>query len=168
MTPREIASVLESSGEAVVGLLGSLSDEIASLRPAPGEWCVKECVGHLIEAERRGFNGRIRQMLEADEPPLQPWDAAEVAAARGDCERGLGALLYEFAELRRDSVALVVALQPEQLERGGMHPQVARITVGEIVHEWVHHDANHLRQALANVQDYVWPLMGGTQRFSSG
>ena len=168
MTPAEIAAVLESSGAAVVGVFGSLSDELASWRPAEGEWCVKECVGHLIEAERRGFAGRIREMLKGDEPALHGWDAAEVAQARDDCRRDLSALLDEFAADRRDSIALIRSLTQDQLARGGMHPQVARITVGEIIQEWVHHDANHIRQALANVQDYVWPAMGGTQRFSSG
>jgi len=36
------------------------------------------------------------------------------------------------------------------------------------IHEWVHHDANHLRQAYANIEAYVWPQMGNTRNFSSG
>jgi hypothetical protein len=107
-------------------------------------------------------------MLEEHEPRLVPWDAAEVAKARGDCERDLAGLLREFSALRRDSVELVRSLLPADLQRGGMHPVVSRITVDEILHEWVHHDANHLRQALANVQTFMWPAMGATQRFSSG
>jgi hypothetical protein len=125
-------------------------------------------VGHLIEAEKRGFAGRIKTMLEQDEPRLVAWDAAEVAKARGDCERDLAALLGEFSALRRDSVELVRSMKPSDLARGGMHPVVSRITVDEILHEWVHHDANHLRQALANVEASMWPEMGATQRFSSG
>jgi hypothetical protein len=30
----------------------------------------------------------------------------------------------------------------------------------------MHHDRNHLRQLLANVQAGVWPHMGNAQRFS--
>jgi hypothetical protein len=76
-------------------------------------------------------------------------------------------LLQEFEPLRRDSVALVRSLKPEHLSRGGTHPRVARITVEDLLHEWIHHDGNHLRQAFANVQAYVWPNMGNAQRFSS-
>ena len=168
MTPQEVAPLLEASGEAISTILGSLPADVASRRPADSEWCVNECIGHLIEAERRGFAGRIKAMLAKDEPRLVPWDAAEVAKARGDCERDLAGLLREFAALRRDSVELVRSLRPADLQRGGMHPVVSRITVDEILHEWVHHDANHLRQALANVQTFMWPAMGATQRFSSG
>ena len=166
MTPQEVAPILEASGGAISSMLGSLPATIASRRPADGEWCVNECVGHLIEAERRGFAGRIKTMLDQDEPRLVSWDAAEVAKARGDCERDLTGLLREFTALRRESVELVRSMKPSDLTRGGVHPVVSRITVDEILHEWVHHDANHLRQALANVQAYVWPHMGATQRFS--
>ena len=168
MTPAESAQILEASGKAISNLLGSLPAEIASQRPADNEWCVNECVGHLIEAERRGFAGRIKTMLDESEPLLVAWDAADVEKARGDCDRDLGGLLREFTSLRRDSVELVRSLKAADLGRGGLHPAVSRITVEEILHEWVHHDANHLRQALANVQMFMWPAMGATQRFSSG
>jgi DinB superfamily len=168
VTPDEVAPILEASGEAITRLLGSIPSEIALRRPAENEWCVNECVGHLIEAERRGFAGRIKTMLDEDEPQLVAWDAAEVAEARGDCERDLAGLLREFAAMRGESVRLVRSLTVGDLKRGGMHPHVSRITVDEIVHEWIHHDANHLRQALANVQDFMWLEMGATQRFSSG
>ena len=38
---------------------------------------------------------------------------------------------------------------------------------GDLIHEWVHHDRNHVRQVLANVQGYVWPAMGNAQKFSA-
>jgi hypothetical protein len=168
VNPDEVGAVLESSGDAFAMLLRSISREIASWRPAPQEWCVNECVGHIIEAENRGFAGRIRIILDLDEPRLQGWDQADVARSRHDGDREPAELLAEFEPLRRDSVKLVRSLEPHQLERGGIHPDVARLTVGDLLHEWVHHDANHLRQAYANVQAYVWPSMGNAQRFSSG
>jgi hypothetical protein len=63
---------------------------------------------------------------------------------------------------------MVRALRPEQLERGGNHADVGRLTVNELLHEWVHHDGNHLRQALANVQAFVWADMGSAQKFTTG
>jgi hypothetical protein len=35
------------------------------------------------------------------------------------------------------------------------------------MHEWIHHDRNHLRQLLANTQAYVWPSMRNAQLFSA-
>ena len=168
MTPGELAGILEISGQAYTGLLRALPREVASWRPAPEEWCVNEVVGHVTEAERHGFAGRIRVMLREEEPQLQPWDQAGTARARRDCERLPQDVLKEFESVRDESLELIRSLKSDQLERGGMHPKVARLTVKDLLHEWVHHDGNHLRQAYANVQAYVWPDMGNARRFSSG
>ena len=58
----------------------------------------------------------------------------------------------------------------QQRERGGLLPatagQAEYLQIGDILAEWVHHDRNHVRQMMANVQAYVWPHMGNAQRFS--
>ena len=59
------------------------------------------------------------------------------------------------------------ALTAADLARGGDHPEVGFLTVNDLLHEWIHHDANHLRQMLANIQAYTWPSMGNAQRFSA-
>jgi hypothetical protein len=165
MTPAEVADVLEYSGGAYAGALRSIPPAAASWRPAEGEWCVNECVGHVIEAEKLGFAGRIRTILATDNPGLKRWDQASVAESRHDCERSPQDLLAEFEPLRRDSLALIRSLRPEDLTRAGTHPKVGRLTVADLLHEWVHHDGNHLRQALANIQAYVFPHMGNAQDF---
>jgi hypothetical protein len=123
-------------------------------------------IAQLIEAERRGFAGRIRLLLDAEEPALEAWDPDEVARARHDAERNVKELVAELAALRAASVKLVAGLEPSDVRRAGIHPKVGRLTIGDIAHEWVHHDRNHLAQIMANVQAYVWPSMGAAQKFS--
>jgi hypothetical protein len=146
--------------------VAGLPPSLAGWHPAPGEWCVKEVIGHLIEADRRGFSGRIRVMLEAPEPALQAWDQDAVARTRRDCERDVRDLLREFAALREEGIALTRRLGPDDLVRGGDHPAVGHVRVGDLLHEWVHHDRNHLKQILANVQASAWPHMGNAQKFT--
>ena len=166
LTPVEIAACLDAAMATLRAELGALPERVVGWHPAPGEWCAKEVVGHLIEAERRGFAGRIRIVLASERPALQAWDQREVARERRDCARPMGTLLDELAALRRDSAALVRALRPAELERGGEHPKVGFLRVRDLLQEWVHHDRNHIRQALANVQAYVWPAMGNSQKFA--
>ena len=166
MTPGEVGDLLESSGHAFAATLDALTPELASWRPAPGEWCINEVVGHVIEAERNGFAGRIQVILGAEEPDLPTWDREKIIKDRDDCARDPKDLKRELLELRGESIKLVRSLRPEQIARGGVHPQVGRLTVEELLHEWVHHDSNHLRQALGNVQAYVWPNMGNARRFT--
>jgi hypothetical protein len=166
MTPGEVADLLESSGQAFASTLNAIAPGVASWHPAPGEWCVNEVVGHVIVTEKNGFGGRIRVILGADEPDLPKYDRDGLQKTRDDCARDPKALAHEMVEVRGQSLELIRSLRPEQLRRGGLHPDVGRLTVDDLLHEWVHHDGNHLRQALANVQAYVWQHMGNARRFS--
>jgi DinB superfamily len=167
LTPAEIAQFLRATTLTLAAELAAVPPRALAWHPAPGEWCAKDVIGHLTEAERRGFAGRIRMILAGQDPKVDAWDPDEVARARGDCERDAAGLLNELAALRQDSLQLVQGLRDVDLARGGLHPKVGYLTVGEIINEWVHHDRNHVRQILANVQAYVWPHMGTTQRFSA-
>jgi hypothetical protein len=172
LTQSSIADLLAATAVTVAEELRAL-DEVAGWRPEPGEWSANECVGHLIEAERRGFAGRIRTILgavhtdESFEPPiLETWDPPAVAAARRDHERPSAELAGEFAAMRADSVALVQSLTERDLGRSGTHPEVGELRVDELLAEWVHHDRNHIRQMLAVTQSRVWGQMGNARTFS--
>jgi hypothetical protein len=166
LAPREVANALRASLLAVRVECTGLPAAVLRWHPAPGEWCALDVIGHLIEAEQRGFAGRVRTILAEADPELQRWDPDAVARERRDCGRDPGTLLAEWTRLREASAAMVDGLQPGDLARSGRHPQVGRLSIGDLLAEWVHHDRNHLRQILANVQAYVWPHMGNAQRFS--
>src|SRR5215211_5808207 len=107
LRPDEVAGLLGALGTAIRAEVGALPDDVLSWHPAPGEWCAKECLGHMLEADRRGFNGRIRSMLASESAKLVAWDQQAVARARNDCQRPAADLLAEFEALRSDSVGLV-------------------------------------------------------------
>jgi len=167
LSPSAVASMLRGAAAAFAAELRGLPEPLLRWRPAPGEWCVKEVVGHIIESERRGFAGRIRIILGEDRPSLEGWDPAEVAAARHDDERDGETLVTELLRMREDSAALVSGLRSDDLLRAGRHPKVGELTVGDLLQEWVFHDRNHLKQILSNVQAYAWPHMGNAQKFSA-
>jgi hypothetical protein len=167
LSPAEVAALLPATVALLRAELAALPDRLLAWHPAPGEWCVKDVLGHLIEADRRGFDGRIRLILgAAGTPDLERWEPAEVARAREDCRKPAAVLLDELAAMRAQSASLVGRLMAADLERAGRHPAVGRLRVADLLQEWVHHDRNHVRQALANVQAYVWPAMGNAQKFS--
>jgi hypothetical protein len=168
LTPDEVARLLGATARIVEAELGGLGDGLAGWRPRPGEWCANEVAGHLIEADARGYAGRIRRILASPagvEPREEGWDQAAVAAERGDCARTAAALIDELAASRRDAVELVLSLRPDDLDRGAIHATIGRVTVGELLEEWCTHDRAHLQQLLKSVQARAWPAMGNTRRF---
>jgi hypothetical protein len=167
LTPAEAAALLAATSTILQAELTAMPTALVRFRPGPEEWCALEVLGHLIETEERGFAGRIRAILVGERPQFRGWDPSEVARQRRDAERDPTELLAEFMDRRAASVALVEGLVLEDYARGGDHPEVGFLTIGDLLHEWVHHDANHLRQLLENVQAYAWPQMGNAQRFSA-
>ena len=164
LTPDQVAVYLESSCALIEAELKALDDD-ASWHQAPGEWCAREVVGHLIEAEKRGFAGRIRIILASDRPKLEAWDQDAVEKERNDCARVTDSLWMEFMGLRHDSVNLVQSLKPSDLDRTGLHPKVGELKVRGLLHEWISHDRNHTKQLLSIAMERVWPHMGNSQKF---
>lgn len=164
LEPQQVAGYLEASCALIEAELMALADD-ASWHQAPGEWCAREVVGHLIEAEKRGFAGRIRIILANDRPKLEAWDQDAVEKERNDCARVTDSLWMEFMGLRHDSVNLVRSLKPSDLDRSGLHPKVGELKVRGLLHEWISHDRNHTKQLLSIAQERVWPHMGNSQLF---
>ncbi len=167
LAPRQAAALLGTLPIFLRAEFDAAPDDLLRWRPAPEEWCLLEVIGHLIETEERGFAGRIRTILAEERPQCTTWDPAAVARERQDGQRDPADLLAEFTERRAASVALVESLVAADLGRGGDHPEVGFLTVNDLLHEWIHHDANHLRQVLDNIQTYTWPSMGNAQCFST-
>ena len=165
LSPPKIGQLLLASGKAMCDELVNLTPEAAAWHPAEAQWCALEVVGHVLEAEERGFAGRIRQLLAGQ--PIESWDQEAKARERRDCERPGYELARQMWRLRWQSVGLVERLRADDLSKGADHPSIGRITIGDLLQEWVYHDRDHLRQLYANVQAYHWPHMGATQRFYS-
>jgi len=163
LTTEQVAEYLEATCALVEAELRALGDD-ASWHFDPREWCANQVVGHVVEAEKRGFAGRIREILEGKQRTAA-WDQAAVAKERDDCARIAQSLWMEFMGVRNGSLQLVRSLGPGDLGKGIEHPKAGRLTVRDLLHEWVHHDRNHTKQLLALAQERVWPHMGNAQSF---
>lgn len=166
LTPAEVAALLGATATVLQTEFAAMPEAMLRWRPTSDSWSVLDVVGHLTEAEQRGFAGRVCQIVTESRPRFQGWDPSEVARIRNDTARGPQAVLDEFLTLRAASVELVASLTASDLGRGGDHPDVGFLTVADLLHEWVQHDAAHLTQMRDNMQGYVWPHLGNARRFS--
>ena len=167
LNPSEVAELLRATGKTIRTELSTMAPDVLRWHPAPGEWCALEVLGHLIEAEERGFAGRIRTLLERDGAQLESWDQEQIARERRDCDRNVVDMLAEFWQLRQASAALVERVRPEDLERGGPHPGVGQLRIVDLLHEWLYHDRAHVMQVYEIVQRFAWHSMGDARKFYS-
>lgn len=163
LSAAQVAELLESTCALIEAELNALGTD-SSWHFDPKEWCANEVVGHLIESEKRGFAGRIREIQDGRKQ-TSAWDQEQVAKERADCGRMAQSLWMEFMGLRNDSIRLVRSLDRAELGKGIEHPKVGTLTIRDLLHEWIHHDRNHTRQLLEIAQQRVWPHMGNSQKF---
>lgn len=165
LTVQEIAKLLRRTPVVMREAILALPDGAVRFHPSPGKWCIKEVVGHLTEEDKRDFVGRIEMILRRAEPILDLNNQDKVAQERHDCDEDIFKLLDEFAAVRHASVAFVESLTSAHLDRKGVHPKVGTICVRELLHEWLYHDLNHVKQVEENTQRLLWNQLGNMQAF---
>lgn len=110
-------------------------------------WSAFDIMGHLVFAERCDWMPRVRMVLASGEArPFEPFD--RFAQLKGSQDQSLDQLLDDFANLRRESLAALRALnlQTESLALRGRHPTLGLVTLSELLATWAVHDLTHLHQ----------------------
>ena len=133
----------------VEGALAAAPPARRLARPDGAEFSLVEHACHLRDLEREGYLVRVRRLLAEAAPALDPFDGAAVAAER-DYRAHDGVLAArEFAGLRRDTLALLAALDDAALGRVGTF-EGRRVCLGDVVAMMVEHDRGH-REEIARL-----------------
>jgi hypothetical protein len=156
--------ILASTPSVIAALVEGCDDAALSV-PVDEGWSVQHVIAHIVDVERVIFEDRIGRMLTGDRPFIKSIDPIGRMRHRGLLERGVGALLEELAARRRDEVAALGRLFPEQLARSGVHDEAGEITVSGLIHQWAYHDLMHLKQAASILQAPLVDGMGNTRKF---
>jgi len=107
-----------------------------------------DLVGHLIDGEEKNWIPRARVILaRGDRPEFEPYDRFRHRSRNAG--RDLGSLLAEFGLLRAANLEVLRSweLTPTQLDLTGVHPDLGRVTLRQLLATWVAHDLSHLAQA---------------------
>jgi DinB superfamily len=128
------------------GLLHGVSQEEAMAgRDGADGWSVVEVVCHLRDFDGF-FRDRVELMLGQDEPALPAYDHEALAIERDYQHQDLRTAMADLLASRRAFLQRIAELTPEQLQRGGIHPQAGRIVVFDALVQVTHHDLTHLDQ----------------------
>lgn len=145
-------------------LIDHLPVDLLERPPAAGEWPALSCLRHLLAAEQRLYPARVRAFLDgrdfvAFDPNKEGQDTSSQTPRQ---------LVDDFARRRAESLVLLESLSQSDLARTAIHPELGRVTLGEMLHTWAAHDLMHTRQA---EQALMQPLVEGCgpwQRFFTG
>lgn len=112
-----------------------------------GTWSSRQVVAHLLDGERTDWAVRARLILAHGESrPFAPYDRDASIATAGP--HALGDLLDGFEEARAENVAWLhgADLSVADLDRTGLHPDLGRVTLRQLLATWVAHDHAHVLQ----------------------
>jgi hypothetical protein len=139
-------AILERTPATLTALLAGLPAAWTRATEGEGTWSPYDVIGHLIHAERADWMPRVRHILAGDSRPFEPFD--RTAQFRENQGRSLEELLATFAEARRESLAALggLDLTPDDFGRGGLHPALGAVTLGQLLATWVVHDLDHIAQ----------------------
>jgi len=142
---------LESAPEALARLLAGVSDPAAwDRRPDPDRFTLREMAAHLADWEGV-FLGRLTQTRDEENAILHGLDEGQVAIDRDYAHADPQECLTRYGAGRKEIVAFLRGLSPEQWGRVGTHTEIGPISLEAQVVLIAAHDGYHRQQALSYV-----------------
>jgi hypothetical protein len=152
---------LEATPDILRAILTPLTEDDALWKPAPERFSVAEVLEHLSHCEGHCFRPRVDSAVERDGAEWESYDHQAYAATGQYSDRDPEDSFAHWEEQREDNLEFLKSLPPDAATRHGVHPELGRVTVGELVAEWAFHDLGHIRQIIELVRARkYYPAMG--------
>jgi len=137
-----LLTALSLQVDEIRSALMALSDAQSRFKPGPGEWSIKEVIGHLSDVERV-FSYRLLCISRLDPTPLPGMEQDEYVREGGFDNHTLNDLLDEFEHLRNASKIAIHNLPDGHADRRGKASGFP-VTVRALVYMLVGHVDHHL------------------------
>ncbi len=138
----DLFALLSSQPDELRALLRNVGDERANERPAPGEWSIKEVVGHVNDTERV-FAYRAMRVARNDATPLPGFNQDDYVRATDFNARSLSSLLDEFEAQRKANVLSLQPLSEAETARRGTASS-SPVSVRALLYIMAGHVAHHI------------------------
>jgi len=125
-----ISSLQEITGE-LTQEIEEVFEEDANFCPSETEWCVKEIICYLGDADRITTK-RINIILNDDEPFLQAFNPDELAIEHDYKGTTWQEARTKFLEARQTNLQLLASLQPIQWLKGAIHQERGHVTIEDL------------------------------------
>jgi len=140
-------ALLTRTPAALDALLRNLPEIWTHRNEGENTWTVAGVLAHLVDADVMNWMPRAKHILAfADTRPFEPFN--RVGGELRTKGKSLPELLDEFTRLRAENLNEVrgLNLQPNDLERRGLHPALGAVNLSQLLAAWAAHDLTHLHQ----------------------
>src|SRR5260221_2655385 len=110
-----VAKEIERTVDQHAQFLGGLSEEVLSVKPAPGKWSPKEILGHLIDSAQNNIQRFVRSQYE--DTPRIVYAQDDWVRLQGYQHCGKVELIQLWVSINRHLCKILVAMDPAQYEK---------------------------------------------------
>lgn len=135
-------SAMRAQSAGTPRLLSGVTEAQAMFRYEKGKWCVKEVLGHVMDAERV-FAYRALTFAREDRTPLPGFDENKWAPAARYDRRPLKDIVAEYGAVRAATLALFQSLEEPALTRRGTASGY-EMSVRALAHVIAGHELHHV------------------------
>jgi hypothetical protein len=164
----QATEVLAQTPAVLSALLRGKSAAWLNARKTPEAFSAIDVLGHLIYGEMTDWIPRVRIVLEGrDARPFEPFD--RFGFTQLIAGKSVDALLDEFAELRREGLKALrdLGVGAEHLDLPGLHPELGRVSLRNLLAAWVVHDLAHIEQVVKTMACEYTDAVGPWRAFVS-
>jgi len=137
-----VIEVLPRQIDEIRAALGKLSEVQALHRNEPGEWSIKEVMGHMNDVERV-FSYRLLRISRNDSTPLPGFEQDDYVRESNFGNCSLADLVQEFEFLRRANILAIRNLTDESTLRRGT-ASGSTISARGLIYMLAGHVAHHM------------------------
>ena len=139
--------VLEKTPDVLRAMLSGLDEDWVHNNEGGNSWSPFIVLGHLVHGEKTDWIVRTRIILEQGKNRMfEPFDRfAQLRDGKGKSTKDL---LKEFEKLRKKNIKTLKSfdITPDQYELTGIHPELGKVTLFNLLATWVAHDLGHIAQ----------------------
>ena len=154
LIPENSQALLSSLQEITQELnqeIAEVFEEDANFAPSATEWCVKEILCYLGDADRITTK-RIVTIMNEDEPFLQAFNPDELAIEHDYKGTTWQEARSQFLEAREKNLVLLNSLEPIQWMKGAIHQERGHVTIQDLAESLKGYSQTYLEK----IQHALW------------
>lgn len=144
MTLEESIDAFENGPADLRRAVAGLSEADLDIKPADGTWTLRQNIYHLAHSDAIGVDRLLRIAFEEKPPLLIGYDESAGTQPMFSEGHPTEELLTLFELNRKACVRILRRLPRQAFAKFGIHNEVGRVTLAEMVEKYVKHVNHHL------------------------
>ncbi len=140
---RSRIEVYAAGGQQLIEAYQGLTRVQLFAEPVPGTWSLHQIAIHMLDSDLIGSD-RMKRIAAMDKPLLIGYDESAFAKLPGIEQLDAMAACRLFDQNRQMTATILRALPEATFERWGIHNEIGRVTLAEMVDKYIHHLEGHL------------------------